>query len=70
VLLQSPNRPIDRDTLIDHVYGRDRAPVDRAIDVCVSRLRQHLGDDARKPMLIRTMRNEGYLLSADVDGGD
>ena len=33
VLLQSPNRPIDRDTLIDHVYGRDRAPVDRAIDV-------------------------------------
>lgn len=66
VLLQSPNRPVDRDTLIDHVYGRDRTPVDRAIDVCISRLRQQLGDDARNPVLIRTLRNEGYLLSADV----
>ncbi|PBJ81983.1 hypothetical protein CMZ84_12495 [Lysobacteraceae bacterium NML93-0399] len=42
VLLQSPNRAVDRDTLIDHVYGRDRTPVDRAIDVCISRLRQQL----------------------------
>lgn len=67
VLLQHANRTLGRDLLIDHVYGRDRMPVDRAIDVCISRLRQYLGDDARNPRLIRTIRNEGYLLSADVD---
>ncbi|WP_244117936.1 helix-turn-helix domain-containing protein [Burkholderia gladioli] len=32
----------------------------------MSRLRQTLGDDARRAMLIRTVRNEGYMLVAEV----
>jgi len=39
---------------------------DRAIDLRVSRLRQKLGDDARSPELIKTVRNLGYLLAAQV----
>jgi two-component system OmpR family response regulator len=35
-------------------------------DLQVSRLRQKLGDDARAPQLIKTVRNEGYLLTATV----
>jgi two-component system, OmpR family, response regulator len=66
VLLASPHAPVGRDQLVDQVYGRDRAPNDRAIDVCVSRLRQYLEDDARNPSLIRTLRNQGYVLTADV----
>jgi two-component system, OmpR family, response regulator len=65
-LLATPHRPVSRDHLVDQVYGRDRAPNDRAIDVCISRLRQYLDDDARKPSLIRTLRNQGYVLTADV----
>ncbi|HEY4998230.1 MAG TPA: helix-turn-helix domain-containing protein, partial [Usitatibacter sp.] len=39
---------------------------DRSIDVQVSRLRQRLGDDPRDPHLIKTVRGEGYVLSAGV----
>ena len=39
---------------------------DRAVDLRVSRLRQKLGDDARNPTLIRTVRNLGYMLSGTV----
>ena len=32
----------------------------------MSRLRQRLGDDAREPAIIKTVRGEGYLLAANV----
>jgi two-component system OmpR family response regulator len=70
VLLRHPHQPLGRDLLQEEVYGRERGPEDRAIDVCVSRLRNRLEADPRRPVLIRTLRNEGYQLSADVDGHD
>jgi two-component system OmpR family response regulator len=65
-LLDHPHRPLSRDYLLDQVFGKERTPLDRSIDVCVSRLRQHLRDTARRPTLIRTVRNEGYMLTASV----
>jgi two-component system OmpR family response regulator len=65
-LLDHPNRPLSREFLLDQVFGKERTPLDRSIDVCVSRLRQHLKDAARRAALIRTVRNEGYMLVADV----
>jgi len=65
LLLQHPNRPLSRDFLLRQVFDKERLPFDRAIDVCVSRLRQHLEDDPRAPRLIRTVRNQGYMLTAD-----
>jgi DNA-binding response OmpR family regulator len=38
---------------------------DRSIDVHVSRLRAKLGDDARRPRLLKTVRGVGYTLTAD-----
>lgn len=66
VLLEHPNRPLDRDQLLNLTQGREADPFDRSIDLAVSRLRHKLGDDARSPRLIRTLRNEGYLLAATV----
>jgi two-component system, OmpR family, response regulator len=66
VLLERPNRALNRDQLISLTQGRETDPLDRSIDLHISRLRQKLGDDARAPRLIKTLRNEGYLLSADV----
>ena len=43
---------------------------DRAIDLRVSRLRHKLGDDARSPALIKTVRNLGYLLASPAFGID
>ncbi|WNC93641.1 response regulator transcription factor [Paraburkholderia sp. FT54] len=65
-LLDHPNRPLSREFLLDQVFGKERTPLDRSIDVCISRLRQHLKDAARRAALIRTVRNEGYMLVADV----
>ncbi|CAB3761256.1 response regulator [Paraburkholderia solisilvae] len=65
-LLDHPNRPLSREFLLDRVFGKEHAPLDRSIDVCVSRLRHHLKDAARRAGLIRTVRNEGYMLVADV----
>jgi DNA-binding response OmpR family regulator len=36
--------------------------VDRSLDVHVSHLRQKIGDDAREPKMIRTVRGMGYVL--------
>ena len=66
ILLEHPNRPLDRDQLLSLTQGREGDPFDRSIDLAISRLRQKLGDDARTPQLIKTLRNEGYLLATTV----
>ncbi|MBL0150108.1 MAG: response regulator [Ideonella sp.] len=67
VFLDHPNRVLDRDQLLDLSQGREADPLDRSIDVQVSRLRQRLGDDPRQPVLIKTLRGEGYVFTAPVE---
>ena len=57
---------VSRDELLFITEGREAGPYDRSIDVRVSRLRQKLDDNSKKPQLIKTIRSGGYLLSADV----
>jgi len=66
-LAENSNRVMSRDRLMDALSGREAGPFDRSIDVMISRLRRRLGDDAREPELIKTVRNEGYLLAAKVE---
>jgi two-component system OmpR family response regulator len=68
LLLEHPNRVLNRDQLVELIHGRPAEPYDRAIDVQVSRLRQRLRDDSREPQLIKTVRGEGYVLAAEVRG--
>jgi two-component system, OmpR family, response regulator len=70
MLAESPNRVLTRDQLMEALAGRDAGPFDRTIDVMISRVRRRLRDDAREPHLIRTVRNEGYLLAATVERVD
>jgi two-component system OmpR family response regulator len=67
VFAEHPNRVLDRNQLMDLTVGRDGSPFDRSIDVQVSRLRLRLRDDAREPRIIKTVRNEGYVLAAVVE---
>lgn len=68
ILLDHPNRVLHRDQLVELIHGREAEPYDRAIDVQVSRLRQRLQDDGREARLIKTVRGEGYVLAAAVEG--
>jgi two-component system, OmpR family, response regulator len=66
VFLEHPNRVLTRDQLVDFMLSRDASPFDRAVDVQVSRLRHRLGEDAKEPAIIKTVRSQGYVLAADV----
>jgi two-component system OmpR family response regulator len=66
IFLSHPNRVLNRDQLVDLTQGKEADPLDRSIDVQVSRLRQRLGDDSREPRLIKTVRGEGYVLAVIV----
>jgi len=66
VFLDHPNRILNRDQLLELTQGREADPFDRSVDIQISRLRQKLGDDARTPTIIKTIRNEGYVLATTV----
>ena len=68
ILLDHPNRVLNRDQLVELIHGRAAEPYDRAIDVQISRLRQRLQDTGRETGLIKTVRGEGYVLAAAVEG--
>jgi two-component system OmpR family response regulator len=68
--VEHPNRVLDRNQLMDLTLGRESAPFDRSIDVQVSRLRARLRDEGREPRIIKTVRNEGYVLAAAVERVD
>ena len=68
ILLEHPNRVLNRDQLTEMIHGREADAYDRAIDVQISRLRQRLRDDSREPQLIKTVRGEGYVLASTVEG--
>ena len=48
--------------LLEEVSDRRFDVFDRSIDVHVSQLRRKLGDDAKQPRFIRTIRGVGYKL--------
>jgi two-component system response regulator CpxR len=53
-----------REQLLLEVSDRDLEAFDRSIDVRIGALRRKLGDDARAPKLIETVRGVGYRLLA------
>jgi two-component system OmpR family response regulator len=66
IFIDHANRVLSRDQLLNLTQGRDADPFDRSIDLQISRLRQKLGEDARSPQIIKTVRNEGYVLATSV----
>ena len=67
VFAENPQRVLSRDHLLDRLRGREAQAFDRSIDVAVMRLRRKIEIDSAKPELIKTVRNGGYLLAAQVE---
>ena len=55
---------LSRDDIAREIWGREADPLERGIDVQISRLRHHLEDKDRS--LIITVRNKGYMLTTHV----
>jgi len=67
LLVRNRGRVLSRERIMDETRGIDWDAYDRSIDVLISRLRQKLGDDARRPLFIRTVRGAGYTF---IGGGN
>ncbi|GGF09428.1 DNA-binding response regulator [Aliidongia dinghuensis] len=65
-LASAPLRVLSREKLLDAIARKEDAPIDRTIDVLVSRLRRKLETDPRKPQLIVTVPGFGYRFAASV----
>jgi len=64
-LARRAGRVLSREQLMELARGSAEEAFDRSIDVHVSRLRQKLGDDPKRPRLIKTVRGVGYLLAGE-----
>lgn len=70
LFVTSPGEILSREYIAENTRGRDSTPLDRFIDVHVSRLRQRLREDAKHPQLIKTVRGKGYIFTASVESTD
>jgi two-component system OmpR family response regulator len=64
-LARRAGRVLSREQLMELARGSAEDAFDRSIDVHVSRLRQKLGDDPKRPRLIKTVRGAGYVLAGE-----
>lgn len=68
VFVHRPNRVLSRDFIMDCLRGSSRDPLDRSIDVRVTRLRHKIEEDPANPHYIRTVWGIGYQFTPE--GGD
>jgi len=62
ILVENADSAVTRHEILEKSSHRDWSPLDRSIDVRITRLRKKLEHDPKKPSLIRTARNTGYIL--------
>lgn len=61
-LARATDRVVSREQLLNDIADRNYEVFDRSIDVHISSLRRKLGDEARNPRYIRTVRSAGYMM--------
>lgn len=64
VLAASAGRVLSRTQLMDRVRGEEFDPLDRSIDVHISRIRAAIEVDAQRPQWIVTVRGAGYVFAS------
>lgn len=64
-LMEHMGHVLTREQLLELAKGSAEDAFDRSIDIRISRLRQKLGDDPRRPRLLKTVRGMGYMLAVE-----
>jgi len=64
---QNPGRILSRDQLLELTHGGLAGPIERSVDVHVSRIRQKIEPDPHDPTLIKTVRLGGYVFTPEVE---
>jgi DNA-binding response OmpR family regulator len=63
LLLENRGMVLSRDALLTKLRGYDWDSLDRSIDMHISKLRSKLGDNPRKPRMLKTVWGIGYVFS-------
>ena len=69
-LAEHAGEVLGREALLELCKGSAEQAFERAVDVQISRLRVKLGDDPRRPRLLKTVRGLGYVLVAEPGQSD
>jgi len=67
-LMTHPDELLDRDRLLDVVWGWEYPVGSRAVDTRIAELRRVLGDDPGDPLYIETVPSLGYRFIHPVEG--
>lgn len=66
-LMLHPDEVLDRERLLDAVWGWDYPAATRAVDSRIAELRRVLGDDPDRPRFIETVISQGYRFVGQVE---
>ena len=69
-LMTHPDELLERERLLDVVWGWDYPAGTRAVDTRVAELRRQLGDNSSDPDYIETVPGLGYRFVAQVEGAE
>lgn len=64
---QNPGRVMTREQLLRLTHAGLAGPVERSIDVHISRVRQKIEPNVREPTVIKTVRLGGYMFTPKVE---
>ncbi len=64
---RNPGKVLSREQLLEVTHGGLAGPIERSIDVHVSRIRQKIEPDPNDPTLIKTVRLGGYIFALTVE---
>lgn len=64
--IENPQQVLTRDQLLIKTKNRMAEPYDRSIDVHISRLRQKIENDPKKPKIFKTVQSAGYMFTPAV----
>jgi DNA-binding response OmpR family regulator len=70
LLVRHAGQVVDRDQILQALRGMDSDAFNRSADITMSRLRQKLGDDPRRPEFIKTVWGAGYVFIGEAGDAD
>ena len=62
ILIENAEHPVDRNKLLDVIWGLEGFPVTRTVDNHIVSLRRKIEPDAAEPIYIRTVFGVGYRM--------
>jgi len=66
---RNPDRPLNRDQIMEQAHNRGWDVFDRSIDLRIMRLRRKIERNPDKPEVLKTVRNVGYVFISGAGAG-